>query len=80
MRINPWLVLALSIPLFLLGHALVRRISFLFRFNIPAPVVGGLLISLLLLVVNASGIPTIVLETLVFREHVSQLGWNLSRA
>ncbi len=65
MQINPWLVLALSVPVLLLGQGLVRRVPFLVRFNIPAPVVGGLLISLLLLAVNGSGIVTVTLETLV---------------
>ncbi len=65
MQINPWFVLALSVPVLLLGQGLVRRIPFLVRFNIPAPVVGGLLISMLVLVVNASGLATMTLETLV---------------
>ncbi len=65
MQINPWIVLALSIPVLLLGQVLVRRIHFLVRFNIPAPVVGGLLISLLALVVNTSGLAGLTLDTLV---------------
>ena len=65
MQIGPWLVLALCVPVLLLGQGLVRRIPFLARFNIPAPVVGGLGVSLLLLFVSASGIVTISFETLV---------------
>ncbi len=65
MQINAWFVLALSVPVLLLGQRLVQRIPFLVRFNIPAPVVGGLLISLLLWIANASGLVSITLETLV---------------
>ncbi len=66
MQISPWFVLALSVPVLLLGQCLVRRIPFLGRFNIPAPVVGGLLVSSLLLVASTSGIATIALDTRVF--------------
>ncbi|MFN7140083.1 MAG: sodium/glutamate symporter [Limisphaerales bacterium] len=46
----------LSIPVLLLGEFLVRRISILNKYNIPAPVVGGLLVSLLVLVSNLAGV------------------------
>jgi glutamate:Na+ symporter, ESS family len=55
MTLSPWLPLLLAVPVLLLGEWLVRRISFLHRFNIPAPVVGGLLISLLVLLANIAG-------------------------
>ncbi|MBU3537190.1 sodium/glutamate symporter, partial [Alkalihalobacillus clausii] len=44
MSLSPWLLLALALPVLVLGEWLVRRIAFLARFNIPAPVVGGLLV------------------------------------
>ncbi len=55
MTLSPWLPLFLAIPVLLLGEWLVRRFSFLARFNIPAPVVGGILISLVVLAVNLIG-------------------------
>jgi len=55
MTISPWLTLALALPVLLLGEFLVRHIKVLARFNIPAPVVSGLLISLLVLAFNLSG-------------------------
>jgi glutamate:Na+ symporter, ESS family len=55
MTLSPWLAVALAIPVLLLGEYLVRRVSILSRFNIPAPVVSGLLISLLVLAGNLSG-------------------------
>ena len=55
MTISAWFAVVLAIPVLLLGEFLVRRIKLLSRFNIPAPVVGGLLISLLVLGGNVSG-------------------------
>lgn len=55
MNFSPWLPLWLALPVLLLGEWLVRRVRFLHRFNIPAPVVGGLLISLLVLAANLAG-------------------------
>jgi glutamate:Na+ symporter, ESS family len=56
MTISAWFTVALAIPILLLGELLVRRIRLLSRFNIPAPVVGGLLLSLLVLGGNVSGL------------------------
>lgn len=52
MTISAWFAVALAIPVLLLGEVLVKRIQFLSRFNIPSPVVGGLLFSLLILAGN----------------------------
>ncbi len=54
--ISPWYLILLAVPVLLLGEALVKCIPLLRRFNIPAPVVGGLFISLLILVAATSGI------------------------
>jgi len=56
MTISAWFTVALAIPVLLLGEFLVRRIGVLARFNIPAPVVGGLLLSLLVLGGHVSGL------------------------
>ena len=65
MTIPAWFAVALAIPVLLLGEFLVRRVPLLSRFNIPAPVVGGLLIALLVLLGNLSGWFTVKFETSV---------------
>lgn len=55
MTIPAWLPVLAAIPVLLLGEWLVRRVSFLGRFNIPAPVVAGLFVSLVVLLVNLAG-------------------------
>ncbi len=57
MTLSAWFTVLLAIPVLLLGEWLVRRISFLARFNIPGPVVGGLLVALIVLAVNLAGQP-----------------------
>ena len=56
MIISAWYLLIFAIPVLMLGEWLVKRIKILSRFNIPAPVASGLLISVLVLVVNLSGV------------------------
>ncbi len=53
----------LSVVVLLIGKFLVDKIGFLNKFCIPAPVVGGLLFSLLNLVLNTSGVATVTLDT-----------------
>jgi glutamate:Na+ symporter, ESS family len=57
MTLSAWFTVVLAIPVLLLGEWLVRRIAFLSRFNIPGPVVGGLLVALIVLAVNLAGQP-----------------------
>jgi ESS family glutamate:Na+ symporter len=63
MTIPAWLAVALAIPVLLFGEFLVRRIRLLARFNIPAPVVGGLLCALLILGGNLTGRLAATFET-----------------
>ncbi len=49
MTLPVWLPVLAAIPVLLLGEWLTRRWVLLGRFNIPAPVVGGLIVSLALL-------------------------------
>lgn len=65
MSISAWFTVALAIPVLLLGEFLVMRIKLLSRFNIPAPVVGGLLLSLLVLGGNLSGAFAVRFDTSV---------------
>lgn len=65
MTISSWFAVALAVPVLLLGEWLVKRVALLARFNIPAPVVGGLLISLLILAGNLTGLVAARFETSV---------------
>ena len=60
-----WFAVAFAVPVLLLGEQVVRRTAILSRFNIPAPVAGGLLIALIVLVGNLSGWFVIRFETSV---------------
>ncbi len=65
MIFSPWLPVLLAVPVLVMGEALVRRIKVLDRFNIPSPVAGGLLVALVLLAVNLSGMGQCQFETKV---------------
>ena len=57
--------LVLAILLLLLGRVMVNRIGILGRFCIPAPVAGGLLFSILMLILHQSNILIIKMDTLL---------------
>ncbi|MSU68259.1 MAG: hypothetical protein CK548_02575 [Opitutia bacterium] len=65
LTLSPWLLLFFAVPVLLLGEGVVRRLSWLSRFNLPVPVVGGLLFSALLLAVNISGLGVVSFATKV---------------
>lgn len=71
MTLSPWLVLFLAVPILLLGEWSVRQWAPLRRFNIPAPVVGGLLVCLAVLALNVTG-----LFTLSFGSRVNDGWWT----
>ncbi len=56
MTISPWLLPLLALPVLLIGEWVCRRVAVLARFNIPAPVVGGLGVSLLVLALSFFGV------------------------
>lgn len=60
----------LAVPVLVLGEFLVRRVGFFSRYQLPAPVIGGLLISILVLVLSSVGFP------LVFQGEVNQGWWT----
>lgn len=62
---SPWCLLLLAVPVLLAGEGVVRRFPVLVRFNVPVPVVGGLLFSALLLALNLSGVAAITFSTKV---------------
>lgn len=61
--LNAILTLALSILLYYIGQALIRKSSFLRRSFIPAPVLGGLLFALINLLCHLNGSWVIHLDT-----------------
>src|SRR5690625_1377983 len=63
MEFNQVTSLFLAILVYLIGAYLVRRIRVLDRFSIPAPVVGGLLVAIVILVVHSTGFVTISFDT-----------------
>lgn len=63
MTITAWVAVGLALPVLLLGEHLVRRIHWLARFNIPAPVVGGLLLAVLVLLGHVTGLCAARFET-----------------
>ena len=65
LTLSPWFLLLLAGPVLLLGEGVVRRVPALSRYNLPVPVVGGLLFSALLLAVNASGLAGVSFATKV---------------
>lgn len=65
MTLSPWYLAILAIPVLLVGEATIRRVRWLRYFNIPAPVVGGFAVSLLLLATTASGFWPAHFETIV---------------
>lgn len=50
--IPPFVLLLLAIPVLLLGEQLVKRFHWLGRLNIPAPIIGGLLVAVCILIVQ----------------------------
>lgn len=55
LQLSAWHLLAWSIPVLIAGEYLRRRIPCLGHYNIPVPVIGGLLVSLIFLAINLSG-------------------------
>src|SRR5687767_2836145 len=63
MKISAWWLLASAVPVLLLGELLVRRVRWLARFDVPVPVVGGFLVALVVLVLNATGALPIAIDS-----------------
>lgn len=70
MTISPWFLLFFSVPVLWLGEQAVKRVKFLNKYNIPAPVVGGLAVSLGFLFIEAMGI------SVQLRTEVGQVAWR----
>ncbi|HWI47294.1 MAG TPA: sodium/glutamate symporter [Rummeliibacillus sp.] len=62
-EINQITTLFFAVALYLLGTYLVKKVNFLNRFCIPAPVVGGLIFAIVATILKTTGIVEIVLDT-----------------
>ncbi|CAM2991883.1 sodium/glutamate symporter [Rariglobus hedericola] len=65
LTLSPWWLLLCAPPVLLLGEAILRRAPWLRRYNIPEPVVGGLVVGLLVLALKISGVVDIRFTTQV---------------
>ncbi|MBW9146892.1 sodium/glutamate symporter [Clostridium sp. CM028] len=63
LKVDMVATLATAILLLLLGYWLIKKVAFFRKFCIPAPVIGGLLFSILALVLKQSGLITISMDT-----------------
>ncbi|MBZ9623281.1 sodium/glutamate symporter [Clostridium sp. FP2] len=63
LKVDMVATLATAILLLLLGYWLIKKVTFFRKFCIPAPVIGGLLFSILALILKQSGIITISMDT-----------------
>jgi ESS family glutamate:Na+ symporter len=63
LTLAPWWLLALAIPVLLVGEFLLKRVPIFGRYNIPVPVIGGLVVSLLVLGLRVGGVAEIKFNT-----------------
>lgn len=65
LSLSPWFLLLLAVPVLVAGRAVVRGLPVLSRFNFPVPVVGGLLFSVVCLLLNVTGLASFTFATKV---------------
>lgn len=63
LTLSPWFLLLLSVPVLLFGELMLKRVPVFGRYNIPVPVVGGLAVSLLVLLLKATGLLALSFDT-----------------
>jgi glutamate:Na+ symporter, ESS family len=56
LTLSAWWLPVLAVPVLLLGERVQRRVAVLGRYSIPVPVVGGLLVSLAVFMLDLSGL------------------------
>jgi ESS family glutamate:Na+ symporter len=64
-NLSAWWLLITAVPVLLVGELLVTHIKPLAKLDLPAPIVGGLIIALLVLLINISGIARLTLNNKV---------------
>ncbi|MFH5777831.1 sodium/glutamate symporter [Heyndrickxia oleronia] len=63
LELNQIATIFLAVALLMLGGLLIKKINFLKKFCIPAPVVGGLLFAILVTILRQTGLMKITLDT-----------------
>lgn len=63
LKVDMIATLAMAVCLLLIGYKLRKKVAFFERFCIPAPVIGGLLFAIIVLILKMSNIITIQLDT-----------------
>ncbi|MEC1377099.1 sodium/glutamate symporter [Heyndrickxia oleronia] len=63
LELNQITTIFLAVALLMLGGLLIKKINFLKKFCIPAPVVGGLLFAILVTILRQTGLMKITLDT-----------------
>ena len=63
LELNQITTIFLAVALLMLGGLLIKKINFLKKFCIPAPVVGGLLFAILVTILRQTGLLKITLDT-----------------
>lgn len=63
LELNEITTVLLAFLVYLFGDFLTKKVKILYRFAIPAPVVGGLLVAILILILSNTNIVTIKLDT-----------------
>lgn len=63
LKLDMYQALGLAVIMLLIGRVLVKRVEFLQRYCIPAPVVGGLIFALLHLVLRSAGVVEFEMDT-----------------
>ena len=63
LTLSPWLALLLAVPVWSLGLWVVAHVRALRRFSVPAPVIGGLIVALSLLLGRTLGLGECRIET-----------------
>lgn len=63
MTINAFGTIVLAVAVLLLGHLIVSRISFFQKYNLPEPVIGGLVAAIIVLAIHSWGDTSISFNT-----------------
>ncbi len=63
LSLNLYLTTALAVIVYYLGNAIRKRVYFMQKYCIPAPVVGGIIIAVLVLALRVSGVLTLQMDT-----------------
>ena len=71
LTISPWWLFVIAIPVLVVGEWLLKKIPVLDRFNIPSPVIGGLVVCLIVVVLEMTQV-----ANLKFLTNVADRWWT----